>query len=332
MREEVERSVLRAENLQAGLGEYKNMENLRLGIFYLVDIFSIHSMMRYLSHLADVIVGKAAEDAGGVGADLSVIALGKLGGREITFGSDLDIVFFSENPDSMRPAQEIIKTLTAYTGWGVLYNVDVRLRPHGSKGSLVMDLAGYRDYYMNKAQKWEIQALLRARPVFGGRKLYQPFMDMAREVIYERAPEVRRADVQEMRERIQRELSREAEGMDVKLGPGGLEELEFFVQWLQLSNAREVPEVLVQNTSSAIKRLANKGIITAETRRKLYDAYEYFRRLETFMKLNEERVVIKDTEIADLAAFFMGHKSREEFFDRLRGLREGVLSVMGSKD
>jgi len=184
---------------------------------------------------------------------------------------------------------------------------------------------------MNKAQKWEIQALLRARPVFGGNKFFMPFIDMAREVIYERSPEVSRADIQEMRERIQRELSREAEGIDLKLGPGGLEELEFFVQWLQLSNAREAPEVLVQNTSSAIKRLAKRGIITQEARGKLYAAYEYFRRLETFMKLNEERAVIKDNDTADLAAFFMGHESRDEFINHLRGLRGGVLDVMGAK-
>jgi glutamate-ammonia-ligase adenylyltransferase len=331
MREETDRSVQRADNLQAGLGEYKNVENLRLGIYYLTDIISIHTFMRFLSHLADVVVCRAAEEAGGKQADLSVIALGKLGGREITFGSDLDIIFLSENSESMRSAQEIIKTLTAYTGWGMLYNVDVRLRPHGTKGSLVMDLEGYREYYMKRAHKWEIQALLRARPVLGGRRLYGPFMDMAREVIFTRSPEVKRADIHEMRQKILQELSRESEGIDIKLGPGGLEELEFYVQWLQLSNAREAPEVLVQNTSSAIKRLAKRGVISAGARGKLSRAYEYFRRLETFTKLNDERAVIRDTESSDLAALFMGHGSRDEFLDYLRGLREGVLAVMKSE-
>ncbi len=326
--EELRRNVRFGEGVMEAVGEFKRAEEIRLGLFFLMDVLTIHDLLRYLSHLADAVIGIILErinnDQG-----FSIIGLGKLGGRELTFGSDLDIIFLSDIPDGVRTAESVIRTLTTYTDRGMLYNVDVRLRPDGSKGALVKDIAGYRNYYLRSAHPWELQALLRARPVAGDLRAGRAFMEMGREVLMQRGKEVKREDIHAMRERIVSELSQEAAGMDIKLGPGGIEEIEFYVQFLQLQHVSESPEILVQNTPVAINRLAKKGILNTKERETLFNAYEYYRKLETFMRLNEENVIVKDSGIAELAGIFMGHRSREEFLTRLGELRSSVLKVAG---
>ncbi|VAX27433.1 Glutamate-ammonia-ligase adenylyltransferase [hydrothermal vent metagenome] len=326
--EELRRNVRFGEGFMEAIGEYRRAEEIRLGLFFLMDVLTIHDLLRYLSHLADAIIGIILERINS-NQGLSIIGLGKLGGRELTFGSDLDIIFLSDIPDGVRTAESVIKTLTTYTDKGMLYNVDVRLRPDGSKGALVKDLAGYRNYYLRSAHPWELQALLRARPVAGDMRAGKAFLEMGREVLMQRGKEVRREDIHAMRERIVRELSQESAGMDIKLGPGGIEEIEFHVQFLQLQHVREKPEILVQNTPVAINRLAKKGILDVKERETLFNAYEYYRRLETFLRLNEENVIVRDSGIAELAGIFMGHGSREEFLSRLGELRSSVLKVTG---
>jgi|Deesub1362A_J573_1020465.scaffolds.fasta_scaffold00087_72 glutamate-ammonia-ligase adenylyltransferase len=326
MQQEIERDSEHQGDFQIRLSEYKSAEELRVGILFLMGVISVHDLQRYLSHLADAVIGATIDRFGS--NNLSVFALGKLGGREITFGSDLDIIFLSGIPDGLKAAEQVVKTLTAYTDRGALYSIDVRLRPDGSKGVLVKDVEGYRDYYLKSAHNWEIQALLKARPVGGDIKLQKAFMKMAREIILKRGAGVRREDIREMRKRIIQELSHEAEGIDIKLGPGGIEDIEFYIQWLQLQHAKDTPEVLVQNTANAISRLAKKGILNPDEREVLFNAYNYYRRLETFLRLNEEHAVVKDTEITELAGVFMGHRSKEEFLSHVEMLRNNVLGVI----
>ncbi len=326
--EELRRSMRFGGGGLDAMGEYKRAEELRLGLFFLMDVLTVHDLLRYLSHLADAVVGavvEMTEDSGG----LAVIGLGKLGGRELTFGSDLDIVFLSDSAQGVRAAEAVVRALTTYTGSGMLYNVDVRLRPDGSKGALARDISGYRNYYLRNARPWELQALLRARPVAGEAAAGRAFLDMAAEVIRRRGEEVKREDIRAVRERIVRELSQEVSGMDIKLGPGGIEEIEFHVQFLQLRHLRRHPELLVQGTPAALRRLARKGLISPAERDTLLDAYSYYRRLETFLRLNEEHVVVKDSEITPLTARFMGHGGAEEFIGRLEALRRSVLEIAG---
>ncbi|GMT48006.1 MAG: glutamate-ammonia-ligase adenylyltransferase [bacterium] len=326
--EELRRNVRFGEGVLQAIGEYRRAEEIRLGLFFLMDVLTIHDLLRYLSHLADAIIEIILERINSK-QGFSIIGLGKLGGRELTFGSDLDIIFLSDIPDGVRTAESVVKTLTTYTDKGMLYNVDVRLRPDGSKGALIKDLAGYRNYYLRSAHPWELQALLRARPVAGDLRAGKAFMEMGREVLMQRGKEVRREDIHAMRQRIVRELSQEAAGMDIKLGPGGIEEIEFHVQFLQLQHVSENPGILVQNTPVAINRLAKKGILSAGERKILFNSYEYYRRLETFLRLNEEHVIAKDSGIAELAGIFMGHSNKEEFLTRLGVLRSSVLRLTG---
>lgn len=273
--ERLGRAVESAENLESVLAGFKRMEELRIGILFLLDILKVEDLFRGLSHLAEAIIKTVLREFDCKG--LSVIALGKLGGREMTFGSDLDIVFVSETPEAMTAAEKVMKILTAYTDMGILYSVDTRLRPDGSKGILAKDIDGYRAYYMKSAQSWEIQALLKARPVGGNQRLGRSFIDMAKEVILQKGRDIKKDDISEMRKRIIKELAHESEGMDIKLGPGGVGAIEFYVQLLQLRNAREFPEILVQNTLTALSRLAKKGVVGLSEKSTFYKSYKYGR-------------------------------------------------------
>ncbi|MDH4028012.1 MAG: hypothetical protein OEU95_04195 [Nitrospirota bacterium] len=318
-------SAVGDEEFVTGLARYKRFEEVRFGMLFLLNIMTVEDLFRGLSHLAEAVIRAVLDHYGCTG--LSVIALGKLGGREMTFGSDLDIVFVSERPEAMTEAVKILKALTAYTDMGLLYDVDTRLRPDGSKGILVRGLEGYRNYYLNNAHNWEIQALLRARPVGGDETISGAFMDMAKAVVVERGPGTRKDDIMAMRERIVAELSQEAKGLDIKLGPGGIGEIEFLAQYLQLHHAGEFPGILVQGAREAIDRLAENHILDGTARDTLSGAYEYYRKLETFMRLNEVRVLAEDSGVTGLSARFMGHRDAGELLDKIKKLRADILKL-----
>jgi len=181
---------------------------------------------------------------------------------------------------------------------------------------------------LEKAHTWELQALLRARPVAGDMKLGREFLKMASAVLRERGPRVNKQDIIEMREKIVRELSREAEGIDIKLGPGGIEEIEFYIQYLQLHSVEMHPDILLQNTASAIKRLRRRNILTNEAKDVLLNSYAYFRKLEIFMRLNDIITVAAGSDITKIAGLFMEHGTTEEFLSYLSERRERVLAVV----
>ncbi|UCH81303.1 MAG: bifunctional [glutamate--ammonia ligase]-adenylyl-L-tyrosine phosphorylase/[glutamate--ammonia-ligase] adenylyltransferase [Nitrospiraceae bacterium] len=323
--ERLGRAIERSDDFPKTLAEFKRFEEFRLGILFLLNILTLEDLFKGMSHLAEAIMRSILQNLDS--KELSVIALGKLGGQEMTFGSDLDIVFVSSSDRAMTAAVKAVRILTSYTDAGQFYSVDTRLRPDGSKGVLVKKINGYRNYYLKKAQKWEIQALLKARPVAGDENLGNTFMNMARDVILTRGSDITKKDIADMRLRIMRELSNESEGLDIKLGPGGIEEIEFYVQYLELHNAREFPEILQQNTLSAIDTLTQKGLFTDNEKTDLVNAYTYYRKLETFLRLNEEHLISRHSPVSLLSEKFMGHLSTDELISHMSMLRENVISI-----
>ncbi|UCD34406.1 MAG: bifunctional [glutamate--ammonia ligase]-adenylyl-L-tyrosine phosphorylase/[glutamate--ammonia-ligase] adenylyltransferase [Nitrospiraceae bacterium] len=326
MEDKLKRIEAAGEDVSTVLARHRRTEEVRIGMLCLVNILKFEDLFRGLSQLAEAVIRAVVEKSGYRG--LSVIALGKLGGREMTFGSDLDIIFVSESAQAMSHAERIIKTLTAYTDMGMLYSVDTRLRPDGSSGALVNNIEGYRNYYTGKAQSWEIQALLKARPAGGDMALGRAFAAMARDVVIKRGPAIGGDEITAMRERIVRELSREAGGIDIKLGPGGLGEIEFYTQSLQLRHAASFPEILVQNTGAALLRLAKKDLLSADRKDTLYNTYSYLSKLQTFLRLNEAEVLPEEGALMVRAARFMGFDPPREFARYVRGLREAVTTAV----
>jgi glutamate-ammonia-ligase adenylyltransferase len=225
------------------------------------------------------------------GFGFAVLGYGSLGGRELGFGSDLDLVFVYEAPadavsDGPRPldaprwsarlAQKIVALLGTPTAAGRLYEVDVRLRPDGAKGLLVSSRASFEDYQRQRAWTWEHQALVRARAIAGDPPLCAAFEALRMDIVRrERDPDALRADVAAMRARMRAELDRsDAARFDLKQGEGGLVDLEFLLQYLTLREAARHPALCVpRDTPGLIVALETAGVIARNLAVALRDAH-----------------------------------------------------------
>ncbi|MGB3392604.1 MAG: bifunctional [glutamate--ammonia ligase]-adenylyl-L-tyrosine phosphorylase/[glutamate--ammonia-ligase] adenylyltransferase [Stenotrophomonas sp.] len=256
---------------------------------------------RQLAQLADAVVVTVLEMAradlatahGEVpGGRFAIIGYGSLGGLELGFGSDLDLVFLYDHPadveqsDGPRPlessrwfarlAQKVMALLSAVTAAGRLYDIDVRLRPDGGKGALVSSLASYADYQRERAWTWEHQALVRARGIAGDATLLADFEHVRRTTLTSaRDSDTLYADVLKMRARMRGELDRsDAARLDLKQGAGGLVDLEFVLQTGVLAGAVQSPALCEpRETPRLIDALAESGWLPAQTATALHQAH-----------------------------------------------------------
>ena len=247
----------------------------------------------------------------------SIIGYGKLGGRELGYGSDLDLVFLhdSEGDEQLtsgrksvdnsvffaRLGQRIIHILETFTAAGILYEVDMRLRPSGNAGMLVSSLEAFDDYQRNSAWVWEHQALVRARPVAGDAALGEKFDAIRAQVLAASGRlENLRDEVRDMRERMRRELGTGARpGFHLKHDPGGIVDIEFMVQFLTLRWCREHPQLLRDTaTIHLLKALAKQGLLKSAFAQTLIEAYRQYRTLGHRLTLAEASTVIDEQQLA----------------------------------
>ena len=226
------------------------------------------------------------------GGRFAIIGYGSLGGLELGFGSDLDLVFLHDHPaateasDGARPlepgrwyarlAQKVMALLGAVTAAGRLYDIDVRLRPDGGKGSLVSSLASYTEYQRERAWTWEHQALVRARGVAGDASLLHDFEQVRAHTLgRERDRGTLYADVLKMRGRMRTELDRsDAARLDLKQGAGGVVDLEFLLQTGVLARSAQQPALLQPRATPAlIEALAEAGFLQEDTAQALHSAH-----------------------------------------------------------
>jgi len=248
----------------------------------------------------------------------AIVAYGKLGGIELGYGSDLDLVFLHGGEDEQaettgekpvvlsvffaRLGQRIIHILTSQTTAGALYDVDMRLRPSGASGLLVSGLGSFTEYQHNQAWTWEHQALVRARVVAGDSAIARGFEALRREVLGRRRDrETLRREVVEMRERMREANSRDAPGLfDIKQGRGGIADIEFMVQYGVLSWACDHPNLLVHTDNvRLLAGLAEAGVVPAPEAELLADAYRAFRARTHRLTLQEQSTVVDENELAD---------------------------------
>ena len=255
----------------------------------------------------------------------AIVGYGKLGGIELGYGSDLDLVFLhSSSGDEQRTtgtksidnsvyfarlAQRVIHILNASTPGGVLYDVDVRLRPSGASGLLVSSVAAFADYQQGQAWTWEHQALVRARVVakIGPDKgaIAAQFERLRTDIVgRKRPPAVLRTEVSDMRERMYAELNRSGEGwFDLKQGRGGIADIEFMVQYMVLLNAYRYPELVVWTDNiRQLGDLAASGLLSAPDMQVLSDAYRAYRAALHRAALQDEAARVPDTEFRDYRA------------------------------
>jgi glutamate-ammonia-ligase adenylyltransferase len=263
------------------------------------------------------------EDGNLVKAELAVQAMGKLGGMELNYHSDLDIIFmFSdrghtravdqnnqvrEDAEDFRQitnqeyfaklCQRIISALTLMTSEGRVYEIDTRLRPSGNQGPLVTSLAAYEDYHLTRAQIWERQALTKARVVVGSPYMVERIEKINSIITWERpVPEDLRAEIYRLRERMEKEIAREdSNHLNIKTGRGGLVDVEFLTQYIQLKHGREFPSIREPNTLKALQMIKRENLLSEAVTRELISGYTYLRRLENKLRL------VHDQSISEIA-------------------------------
>jgi [glutamine synthetase] adenylyltransferase / [glutamine synthetase]-adenylyl-L-tyrosine phosphorylase len=235
------------------------------------------------------------------GARMAIVALGKLGGREMTALSDLDLMIVyglqegSDQSDGERPlyasewfsrlTQRLVTALTVATKRGTLYDVDLRLRPSGSKGPVAVTLDAFRDYHVRESETWERMALTRARVVAGDRD----FADGVKAAVistYARKVEPKRLakDILAMRELVAKEKPGKSQ-WDLKLASGGLVDIEFATQFLLLRHGSAAPDAIDANTGSALRKLADHGFLDPARAQILLDAWRLQSRLAQFIAI-----------------------------------------------
>lgn len=260
MAQELERRLAGIDDPSHRLGRVRRFhqeEVLRIALHEVAGACEIDVSVRQLSMLAEVLIdavlgevyANLSESLAGEAPALEqlgfvVLAMGKLGGREISLGSDLDIVFIYEATDDevgldpsfyRRLAQRLVRNLSSVSAQGKMYKVDTRLRPSGSQGTLVVSLEGFREYHAKYADLWERQAMIRARALTGSGSLRRKVMALRREIVFQSAnPPDLAEGMFEMRRRISREFGSAGTSFDIKFDAGGMVDVEFLTQYLQL--------------------------------------------------------------------------------------------------
>lgn len=287
------------------LRRYRNGEILRIGLGDLLGLRKLPGVNMELTALAegllrasfDMAVRDVAVDRGDPPGSFGVVAMGKMGGREMNYSSDLDLVFLFQGGEGSREfytrvAQRMITIITSPTGEGVLYRADMRLRPSGHAGPLVTTLDSFRRYHQEDAMVWERQALTKARWVAGDREFGGNIAGTIDELTYSHAigkEEVR--EIRRVRDRMENEISGESSGQfhDIKVGKGGLVDIEFAVQVLQLYYGHDLPEVRTASTMEALKALKDSGLVEENQYNALHRAYIFFREIENRSQLYQDR-------------------------------------------
>jgi len=366
LKKELAREIQKAPDLEAALDtlrlfkadtvEQIKQKDLR-GELSLPDVFL------HLSLLADVIAGESLRlaqremeksygfptfldnDGNLLRSEFAVVAMGKWGGEEIHYGSDLDMIFlYSRNGQTegrkevanrefyAMLAQKLISYLSVHTLQGYAYRIDTQLRPSGNQGALVSSLDAYADYQRNMAQPWEKQALLKARTTVGD----DPFAKGLREqflkfIFSTEFPPNLNEEIHRLRMRMERENGREGpRRLHYKLGEGGLTDIEFAVQYLQLKMGKIFESIVVQNTLKAIEKMEDRELLHPDERKVLKEGYLFYRLLETRMEVHfdlREGYLDPESHLLDNLSEVMGEPSPQALLDKFKRIRHDVRRV-----
>ena len=270
-----------------------------MGVQDILGNADLESLTLQLSLLADALIDAAVRIATVQVADrfpvppitpFAVIGLGKLGGSELNYSSDIDVMFvYGEEGEGREGgytyheyfnalAERITQNLSRSTGEGHLYRVDTRLRPESGAGPLARALQSYLAYYESRGELWERQMLIKARPVAGDRSLGEAFLAMIDPFVYPRSFFHHPAEsVARIKARIESSIKGEA---NIKLMRGGIRDIEFLVQTLQLLNGGRTKQVRTGNTLKAIRALSSRALLSAQEEMHLTTAYTFYRTLE----------------------------------------------------
>jgi glutamate-ammonia-ligase adenylyltransferase len=315
------------EGMMAILRRFRHVESLRIAWRDLCGLAELPETLRDLSALADACIGASLDklyewhcdrwgtprDAAGEQQQLIVLGMGKLGGGELNFSSDVDLIFAFQDhgeTDSAAPrtniefftrlGQRLIRVLSEPTVDGFAYRVDMRLRPFGDSGPLVASGEALENYYLAQGRDWERYAMVKARVVAGDRRAGEELLGELQPFVYRRYLDYGAfSALRTMKESIRREQNKRGRVHDVKLSDGGIREVEFIGQAFQLIYGGREPPLRIREIDLALQRLANGGHLPEPAVAELRAAYVFLRRLENRLQmLNEEQThALPDDEL-----------------------------------
>ncbi|KAA3619997.1 MAG: glutamine synthetase adenylyltransferase [Calditrichaeota bacterium] len=322
------------------LRNYQKLELLRLGACDLFGLLDLEIIISQLSLLAGRIVSAslflASRELNISANSFCVIALGKLGGRELNYSSDIDLIFLStENkPAFQRLGQKLIEILSKSTKEGFLFRVDMRLRPWGRSGVLVPSVAEALTYFADNARIWEKQAWLKGRRIAGDEAVSSAFFKTVRPEIFNLPEEDVRAEIRKMKKEIESTIKAKGQKWgEVKGGKGSIRDVEFITQYLQIIHGRAHPEIWSRNTLDGLARLAVGNFLPAPDYQILADGYRFLRTAEHYLQIMHNQQVHKLPEDARELNFlalrlgFEGKNTGHQFVDRYQQHRDAIRKL-----
>ncbi len=360
------------EELLDTLRRYRHEEFLRIGMNDIYGKLGQTEIALQLTYLAEVSLAAACliakkelirfgsptfkdPDGSEKEATLAIIGMGKLGGYELNYHSDLDIIYIYDFPGETRGGkvisnheyfaklgQKIILILTTQTREGYVYKLDTRLRPSGNAGPLVTSLESFKTYHRDEAQIWERQSLTKARVVYGNNELAEGINSIIRHSVYDfSADDSARAEIHRLRMRMENEIAREGDGnYNIKTGRGGMVDVEFIVQYLLLKHGCNTPDIRSVSTIIALKTISSLGILDSDDSTHLLSGYKFLRRLENRLRIVHDHSINDlggSREYLDMLARRLGYdpklrhpgealmKEYEQVTEKIRGVYDRIL-------
>ncbi len=302
---------------------YKRRESLRIALRDLLQVAAVETTTLEMSNLAEATLqhcyeigcdqvimpkfGTPLNEEGTAPCRFAVIGMGKFGGYELNFSSDIDLIFvysdegqtdkgFDNSEYYARLCEFLIKAMSEVTAEGYVFRVDIRLRPESSAGVIIRSMESYESYYEGWGDLWERQALIKARPVAGDMAFGDEFNRMIQPFVYQRyldgvtLNEIK-VDIRNTKARIEERLMGEKADLEkhVKLGPGGIRDVEFTVQCLQMIHGGQRKSLCSQNTLETLEALKANELLAAEDADALSEAYRFLRRVENSIQIEADQ-------------------------------------------
>src|SRR3984893_2380539 len=339
-----------AENFRA-LRFWKSREMARIALRELADVAPLEETTAELSQLAEICLSAVFEHwnselrqrYGSLGAEFAILALGKLGGSELNHSSDVDLIFLYSHEGQVSPrlsyheffnrlGKKILETFSTRDPEGPLFRIDLRLRPEGSAGPLARSLESMEHYYGGFGETWERLALIKTRGIGGSRELAYEFLRQHQPFVYPSSPTSDLLDeIASIKRRIERDIvGQENLGRNVKLGAGGIREIEFIVQALQLIHGARHAFLQEPSMLKALRALHQFDLLPRDEVVKLDEAYRFLRRVEHRLQTDAEQqthTIPQEPEVLRRLALSLGFSSSREFTAALQKQMRTVRSI-----
>jgi glutamate-ammonia-ligase adenylyltransferase len=317
---------VRDDELGRRLRDLRNRVLLRVMARDLAGRAGLDEVCGTMSDLAEVAISRALPEE-----NLVVVAMGKLGGRELNVSSDIDLVFLYQGPAEAqeryeRAGRRLIRLLSDVTEDGFVFRVDMRLRPYGDSGPLVCNFEALERYFITQGREWERYAWLKARALTG--PAHAELDDIVRPFVFRKYLDYATlAAMRALHAEVRRDVARRELAEHVKLGPGGIREIEFIVQALQLIRGGRDPQLRVRPTLKALEVLSEKKLLPESAARELAEAYFFLRNLEhrlQYLDDAQRHDLPEDDEDRGRIAAMAGFSSWQAFYEKLQAVRSAV--------